>query len=128
MLHRLDELLSRPIFRQGAWALLCVLTLVIFLYPAHLTDQAYPVESMYVFSNLLLFGALFTVWFVVLLGLALSHGNEKTRNLENMVLVAIFTLVFTGIWVSLRASYAGEASRDASNIDYLNLWVIYRKL
>jgi len=122
MLHKLDGLLSRPIFRLGAWALLCVLTLVIFLYPAHLTDQAYPVESMYVFSNLLLFGTLFSIWFVVLLGLALSHGNEKTRNLENMVLVAIFTLVFEGIWVSLRGSYAVEASRDASNIDYLSLY------
>jgi len=121
MLHKLDALFSRPVCRLGLGALLSVLTLLIFLYPAHLTNQSHPVESMYVFSNLPLFGALFFVWFAVLLSLALSKGSEKTRNLENVVLVAIFTLVFSGIWVSLRGSYAGEASRDASNIAYINL-------
>jgi hypothetical protein len=120
MLHRLDDLLSRPVFRLGVWFVLSVLTLLIFLYPAHLINQSHPVESMYVFHNLPLFGFLFVVWFAVLLVLALSRGIEKTRNLENIVLVAIFTLVFTGIWVSLRGSQAVEASRDASNIAYLD--------
>jgi hypothetical protein len=107
--------------RQVLWVLLSVLTIGLFIYPARLTNEFQPVESLYVFQNLPFFAVIFITWFTVLLILVLTCGNNRTENLEKMILVAIFTLVFSGIWVSLRGAYSGEASREASNIAYLNL-------
>ncbi|MCL0079873.1 hypothetical protein M1O18_03100 [Dehalococcoidia bacterium] len=106
--------------RFGLWILLMALTVLIFLFPARLTLESHPVESVYVFDNLPLFGALYFAWFAVLLALALSRGRGRTNELEKIALVPIFTLVFAGLWVSLRQSYAGEAAWHASNIAYLN--------
>jgi len=106
--------------KLAQWVLLVLLTLLIFLYPARLTPESHPLESMHIFNNLPLFSVLYFAWFALLLVLAFSHGEERTQDLEKVMLVCVFTLVFAGLWVSLRQSYAGDAAREASNIAYLN--------
>jgi hypothetical protein len=83
----IDKFSLRTQYRLGLWALLSGLTLLIFLYPAHLVNKSLPVESMYVFDNLPLFAAMFLIWFAILLTLVLSHGREKTENIEKAALV-----------------------------------------
>jgi hypothetical protein len=88
--------------RLGLWCLLCLLTLLIFLYPAQLYLRYAPVESIYVFQNLPLFGVLYYIWFALILVLLFFPGGKQgSRDWENVALVVIFTLVFSGIWQSL---------------------------
>lgn len=95
--------------RLMVWCLLCVLTILIFLYPAQLHYQYAIIQSLSVFSNLPLFTALFYVWFALILVLMLfPGGNPGSRDWENVALVGIFVLVFSGIWVSLTQGYNGE--------------------
>ena len=95
--------------RLGLWSLLCILTLLIFLYPAHLHYQYAIIQSINVFANLPLFCALFYVWFAILMVLLIFPGSEgKRRDWENVALLGIFILVFSGIWVSMTNGYNGE--------------------
>lgn len=96
-------------WRLAVWCLLCVLTLLIFLYPAQLHYEYAIIQSLTVFSNLPLFGALYYVWFAMILVLLFLPGSEgKRRDWENVVLLGIFVLVFSGIWVSLSHGDYGE--------------------
>jgi hypothetical protein len=92
--------------RLGVWCLLLLLTLLIFLYPTKLEIRYAPVESIYVFHNLPLFGVLYYGWFALILVLLFLPGsNRESWNWENVALLIIFALVFSGIWVNLSRGY-----------------------
>lgn len=97
--------------RLGLWCLLSILTLLIFLYPAQLHYEYAIIQSIYVFHNLPFFGVLYYAWFALILILLLfPGGNQGSRDWENMALVSIFTLVFSGLWIVLSHGYFGSDS------------------
>jgi hypothetical protein len=105
--------------RIGLWILLLLLTSLIFLYPTDLHYRYAPIDSIYVFSNLPLFGALYYVWFALILILLLfPSGKQGSRDWENVGLLAIFTLVFSGIWVTLTHGYYGEVFNYATPMKF----------
>lgn len=96
-------------FRLGVWCLLCILTLLIFLYPAHLNYQYAIIQSLDIFPHLQLFSILFTVWFGMILALLFfRERKQRVQEWENIALLGIFILVFSGIWVSLTDGNNGE--------------------
>jgi hypothetical protein len=85
--------------RFALWMLLVLLTAIILLFPVHLTYEYRPVQSLYIFDNLLLFGALFYIWLLSLLLLLFSGGSEARTDWEKVALVCISALVFLAFWV-----------------------------
>jgi len=56
-------------------------------------------------------GVLYYTWFVTVLALIFCPGSEgKRRDIENVLLVSIFALVFSGVWISLSHGYFGADS------------------
>jgi hypothetical protein len=107
-------------WRLGVWGLLCVLTLLIFLYPAQLHYEYAIIQSLSVFPNLPLFGALYYVWFAVILVLIFLPGSEgKRRDWENIALLGLFIFVFSGIWVILTRGANGEFLTPATQTKYI---------
>jgi len=85
--------------RFALWMLLVLLTATILLFPVHLTYEYHPIQSLYIFDNLPLFGALFYIWLLSLLVLLFSGRSEARTDWEKMALVCISSLVFFAFWV-----------------------------
>ena len=85
--------------RFALWMLLVLLTAIIVLFPVHLTYEYRSVQSLHIFDNLLLFGALFYIWLLSLLLLLFSGGSEARTDWEKVALVCISSLVFLAFWV-----------------------------
>jgi hypothetical protein len=63
--------------------------------------EHHPIQSLYLFNHLPLFGAIFYLWLLVLLLLLFSRQNSKGHG-EGLALVLIFSLVFVGYWIVIR--------------------------
>ncbi|MFC2002726.1 hypothetical protein ACFLV4_02095 [Chloroflexota bacterium] len=88
-----------------------MLTAIIFLYPTQLHYQNAIIQSVNVFPQLPLFGALYYAWFVLILVLLLlPGGKQENRDWQNVALLAIFVLVFSGLWIVLSHGYFGVDS------------------
>lgn len=91
--------------RIALWASLSIITLLLFSSFADLRYVYAPIESIYLLNNLPLFGTLYYVWFALFLFLLLSqHRNNEW---ENMALVCMFALVFSGKWIVLTHGQIG---------------------
>ena len=91
--------------RIALWASLSAITLLLFSSFADLRYVYAPIESIYLLDNLPLFGTLYYVWFALFLLLLLSQ--HKNNEWENMALVCIFSLVFSGKWIVLAHGQIG---------------------
>ncbi len=101
--------LLRGNLRLSVWSLLCILTALIFLYPAHLRHEYAIIQSINVFPTLPIFGVLNYAWFsLILVLLVVPSGKKESRDWENVALLGMFVLVFSGIWVSLTRGANGE--------------------
>lgn len=94
--------------------LLVLLTATILLFPVHLTYEYHPIQSLYIFDNLLLFGALFYIWLLSLLVLLFSGRSEARTDWEKVALVCISSLIFLAFWVIIlpygRLDYLSNAT------------------
>lgn len=91
--------------RIALWASLSAITLLLFSSFADLHYVYAPIESIYLLDNLPLFGALYYVWFVLFLLLLFSqHRNNEW---ENMALVCMFAMLFSGKWIVLTHGQIG---------------------
>ena len=78
------------------WVALVLLTLSLLNFPIKLRFEYHIVESLFAFGNLLfLFAFLYVIW-IILLFIASLIGNY----LENFVIVGMFNLVFSGLWIN----------------------------
>jgi hypothetical protein len=95
-----------------------LLTLVILLFPVNLTFEFHLVQSLYIFDNLVLFGALYYLWLGLLL-LLLFFG--KGGDYEKLALVCVFALVFRGFWtvISSGAYPWQDGTVFAAHMSYL---------
>jgi len=87
------------------WASLCAITLLLFFSFADLGYVYAPIESIRLLNNLPLFGALYYVWFALFLLLLLSQ--HKNNEWENMALVCMFAMLFSGKWIVLTHGQIG---------------------
>jgi hypothetical protein len=87
------------------WASLSIITLLLFSSFADLRYVYAPIESIYLLNNLPLFGALYYVWFALLLVLLFSPG--KNNEWKNLALVCMFAMVFSGKWIALTHGQIG---------------------
>ncbi len=97
--------------RALLWALLLLLTAIILAYPVRLVCKYSAIQAPNLFGSLPLFSVLFCVWMLVMLLLAVSKTqNSRGPDLENLVLVCVFGLVFWGFWVVITpyGSYADD--------------------
>ncbi|MFC1907641.1 hypothetical protein ACFLW8_06110, partial [Chloroflexota bacterium] len=105
--------------RIGLWASLLLVTSLIFLYPTDWYYQYAPVDSIYVFPNLALFGTLYYIWMIILLLLLFSQRKQECNHWENLVLIGIFALGFSGYWAFLTHGYFGEWYVQAAGAEYI---------
>ena len=102
------------------WVLLLGITLLLFpsFFFADLHYIWAPIESTQVLHNLPLFGALYYVWFGLLLFLLFSQ--DKRNEWENIALVCVFALVFSGKWILLTHGQSGatDVFQNAAPISY----------
>lgn len=93
------------------WILLLLLTVVLLSYPVRLVCDYHVIQAPYIFENLPLFAALFCVWMLLLLVLAVSK-RDGANNLdwENLALACVFGVVFWGFWAVITpyGSYADD--------------------
>jgi hypothetical protein len=91
----------------------------ILLFPTHLHYEYRPVESLYIFQNLPLFAALYSVWMATLLLLIFSMDDKK-GHLEGMILAAVFGLVFWGFWAIIAPNRTGDGISLATSVNYVS--------
>jgi hypothetical protein len=91
--------------RLALWASLSIITLLLFFSFADLRYVYAPIESIRLLNNLPLFGALYYVWFALLLVLLFSPG--KNNEWKNLALVCMFAMVFSGKWIVLSHGQIG---------------------
>lgn len=101
--------------RPALWVLLLLLTLTILLFPTQLELAYHPIQSVYLFDNLPLFGSIFCIWVVLLVLLILTGENEAGFDWEKMGLVCIASMVFVAFWAIIlpygRLDYLGFAAQ-----------------
>lgn len=105
-------------YRLVLWVLLLLLTMAILRFPVHLKYEYHPVQSPYIFgSNLLLFGALYCIWMLLLLVLIFSRREAKW---EKLALVCLFAVVFLGFWAIITPYFRHQDEwYRAAHIQYL---------
>jgi len=100
--------------RPALWVLLLLLTVAILIFPTNLKLEYHPIQSVYLFDNLLLFGCIFYVWICLLVLLILTGKNEIGFDWEKISLVSISAMVFVTFWSIVmpfgRLDYLGFAS------------------
>lgn len=99
-----------------AWALLAVLTGALLAYPKHLSLEYAPIESLRVFDNLPLFGALYYAWVVVLLVLVFSQRPDKAGAYQGLLLVGAFALVYRGMWDMLLPDWWADGLANITTV------------
>lgn len=112
------SLLESSILRKTLWILLLGITIAIFHYPFSITPTLpLPVQTIYMFPNLPLFGTLFYLWMLLLLLLLFSgHANM----LEKLGLCFIFVLVFNIFWI-INSPWGGsyDTLRHLGELQYI---------
>ena len=103
------------------WIILLSLTVLIFLFPTHLTFSMQPIQSLYIFKNLPLFVILFLGWVITLVWLFVLNKN----NLLRMALIGIFAIVFLGFWVVI-TPYGLLMDYQPAGIAYVKEILSYR--
>ena len=100
------------------WASLSIIALLLFSSFADLGYVYAPIESIHLLNNLPLFGALYYVWFALFLVLLFSAGNNNEW--ENLALVCMFAMVFSGKWIVLTHGQIGATDifQNATPISY----------
>ncbi|MDR7559062.1 MAG: hypothetical protein QN141_11315 [Armatimonadota bacterium] len=87
-----------PRYRPFLWAGLATATAALLSFPTHFALEYHPVQSIHVFDNLPLFGALYYLWTTLLLSVLLTTREEHRAVREGVAIAALFTLVFVGFW------------------------------
>lgn len=77
--------------------LLVVFTLAILLFPTRRIFSYHPVESLLIFDNISVFGALYYAWLLVLV-LLFYKVRSKRICLGTILILIAFVLVFMGFW------------------------------
>jgi hypothetical protein len=87
-----------------------LLTGCLLFYPISFTNEYHSIQAPYLFEDLPVFGIIFVVWFIVLFWLIFSRRDNPYLNAENLLLCAVFGLVFMGFWVVITpyGSYADD--------------------
>lgn len=92
-----------------------LLTAIILLYPTHVRVTYRPIQSLYLFDSLPLFGTIFYVWFSLLVLLILTGKNKVNADWEKIGLVCLAALVFVAFWAIIlpygRLDYLGFAGQ-----------------
>jgi len=99
------------------WALLGLLTVILFAYPIEPTLEYHPIQSVQAITNLPVFAAFFYVWLALLFSIFLLRSESKG---VQVALVVIFALVTSGSWVVLAWGNSGEAPMYAAQLEHIN--------
>ena len=99
------------------WALLGLMTALLFAYPIRPSLEYHPIQSIEAITNLPLFAGLFYGWLAVLFFIFLLRSESGGAQLA---LVAVFTLVTSGLWAVLAWGDSGEAPLYAAQMEHIN--------
>jgi len=106
-------------YRPALWVLLLLLTAIILLFPVNMTFEYYPIQTLYIFDNLALFGAVFYIWLLLLLLLVFSKTSEAKADWEKLALVCISSLVFLAFWVIIIPYGRLDFVQNITNVKYI---------
>ena len=101
------------------WSVVLSLTGLILLYPVHLAFGYSPLESLYIFPNLEVFGLVFYSWFTLLILLVLLIEPAPNSHLLHALLACIFSLGFLGSYV-VYSSPASVVDFEAGGLAFAN--------
>ena len=106
--------------RALLWIILLILTVTLLLYPVNFTNEYTRIQAPYIFNNLALFCILFIIWLVIMFSLIFFKPEKDNPLGENILLAAIFGLVFMGFWVVITpyGSYA-DGIYNMGHVRYL---------
>ena len=99
------------------WALLGLTTALLLAYPIKPSLEYNPIQSTQAITGLPLFAGLFYGWLAVLFLLFLLRSESRGAQL---VLVAVFALVTSGLWALLAWGNSGEAPLYAAQVEHIN--------
>jgi hypothetical protein len=118
-MRNIKTYLLRRNHRFALWLLLILLTVAIFAFPVHLTLEYHPIQSTYIFDNLPLFGALYSLWVLVLLLLLFARTSGGKNDWEKLALICVFTLVFLNFWTIITPYGRFEDLNHIAHTKYL---------
>lgn len=94
----LPALIKYPFHYLALWVILLILSATVLLFPIHMSYQYHPVESPFVFGDMLpLFGVLFSAWFTIFI--LLLFFSSSSNKWHKLALISLFALVFGGFWI-----------------------------
>lgn len=112
------EIMER--YRLLFWTALLTCTGALLAFPTHLKLEDHPVQSVYVFDNLPLFGALFYLWMLLLLLVLFTIREGEKGTWEGVAISIIFPGVFLGFWtVAVHRGLYSEGISQAAHVKYL---------